>query len=84
MEWYGRRGYRVTGETRPFPFEELKGTGGVPLVKDLRFEVLEKDLGAVGATGVNGGGGDDVVAVAKGDSTPVVELGANDAAGLIR
>jgi GNAT superfamily N-acetyltransferase len=80
IEWYGRRGYRRTGESRPFPFEELKVAGGAPLVEGLRFEVLEKDLGAVGAGAVIG---DDVVAVSTGDSTPAVELGANDAPGLV-
>jgi hypothetical protein len=59
----------------------VQGAGGAPLVEGVRFEVLEKDLGAVGASAASGG--DDVVAVARGDSTPVVELGANDAAALV-
>lgn len=46
--WYVRRGYRRTGEERPFPVEELAAQGGVALVGDLRFVVLEKDLRAEG------------------------------------
>jgi len=40
--WYGRRGYRRTGVTKPFPYGD--GRFGVPLRNDLRFEVLEKEL----------------------------------------
>ncbi|KAK4031925.1 acetyltransferase [Parachaetomium inaequale] len=46
LGWYARRGYRRTGEERPFPVEELAAQGGVVLVGDLRFVVLEKDLRA--------------------------------------
>lgn len=42
IAWYQRRGYRLTGETRPFPYgdEAL----GVPRRDDLSFVVLEKVL----------------------------------------
>lgn len=42
IEWYQRRGYRVTGETRPFPATDPRF--GLPLRDDLRFAVLEKPL----------------------------------------
>ena len=44
IAWYGRRGYRRTGETRPFPYGDERF--GIPLRDDLRFEVLEKPLEA--------------------------------------
>lgn len=44
IAWYARRGYRPTGETRPFPVDEIARAGGAPLVDDLHFVVLEKDL----------------------------------------
>jgi hypothetical protein len=37
IAWYQRRGYRLTGETLPFP-------SGDTLRTDLRFVVLEKSL----------------------------------------
>jgi hypothetical protein len=40
IAWYERRGYRATGETRPFPYDEL--VGGSALRDDLYFVVLEK------------------------------------------
>ena len=40
--WYVRRGYSVTGERRPFPYEAL--VNGTALRDDLYFEVLAKDL----------------------------------------
>lgn len=42
IAWYVRRGYRATGETRPFPY----GAEGVgePVDPDFRFVVLAKDL----------------------------------------
>ncbi|PVZ14288.1 GNAT family N-acetyltransferase [Actinomycetospora cinnamomea] len=42
IEWYERRGYTRTGETRPFPY----GAEGVgePRGDNFRFAVLEKDL----------------------------------------
>jgi ribosomal protein S18 acetylase RimI-like enzyme len=46
--WYARRGYRRTGEERPFPVDDLAAQGAVALVGDLKFVVLEKDLSEVG------------------------------------
>ncbi|KAJ4300585.1 hypothetical protein N0V88_003264 [Collariella sp. IMI 366227] len=46
LEWYARRGYGRTGESRPFPYEELEKLNGVASTDDLSFEVLEKDLRA--------------------------------------
>jgi ribosomal protein S18 acetylase RimI-like enzyme len=40
--WYERRGYRLTGETEPFPYGDERY--GRPLRDDLQFVVLEKDL----------------------------------------
>ena len=42
IAWYGRRGYRLTGETQPFPYEDERF--GRPLRDDLHFVVLEKAL----------------------------------------
>jgi ribosomal protein S18 acetylase RimI-like enzyme len=42
IDWYLRRGYRRTGEYRPFPYGDPRF--GDPKRPDLRFEVLEKDL----------------------------------------
>ena len=42
IDWYVRRGYRRTGQTKPFPATDSRF--GLPLRDDLRFEVLEKDL----------------------------------------
>lgn len=42
MAWYERRGYRRTGETKPFPYGD--GRFGVPLRDDLEFVVFEKPL----------------------------------------
>lgn len=42
IAWYGRRGYRPTGDTKPFPYGEPRV--GIPLRHDLVFVVLEKDL----------------------------------------
>ena len=42
IEWYERRGYRRTGETRPFPATDPRF--GLPRRNDLRFAVLEKAL----------------------------------------
>ncbi|KAK0752760.1 acetyltransferase [Schizothecium vesticola] len=51
ISWYERRGYRVTGERREFPYEDLEP--GVGKVGDLHFEVLEKGLvGGKGEVGV--------------------------------
>ena len=42
IAWYVRRGYRLAGETQPFPYCDDRF--GVPLRPDLAFVVLEKDL----------------------------------------
>ena len=42
IAYYERRGYRRTGETRPFPATDPRF--GLPKVEDLMFEVLEKSL----------------------------------------
>ena len=43
IAWYERRGYHLTGETRPFPYGDDRF--GVPRVPDLEFVVLEKGVG---------------------------------------
>jgi len=42
IEWYERRGYRLTGEREPFPYGDQRF--GVPLRDDLYFVVMEKSL----------------------------------------
>ncbi len=42
ISWYERRGYRQTGEIRPFPYGDTRF--GTPLRPDLAFVVLEKPL----------------------------------------
>ena len=42
IAWYQRRGYALTGETRPFPYEDARF--GRPRRPDLAFVVLEKAL----------------------------------------
>ena len=42
IAWYIRLGYRMTGETRPFPYDDARF--GLPRVGDLDFAVLEKRL----------------------------------------
>jgi ribosomal protein S18 acetylase RimI-like enzyme len=42
IAWYERRGYGRTGETRPFPYADLRF--GEPARDDLEFIVLEKAL----------------------------------------
>lgn len=42
IDWYLRRGYRRTGERRPFPYDEIDD--GSAVRDDLYFEVLVKDL----------------------------------------
>ncbi|GAA4009226.1 GNAT family N-acetyltransferase [Sphingomonas swuensis] len=42
LSFYERRGYRPTGERRPFPYEEWPQAGA--LFEDLEFVVLEKAL----------------------------------------
>lgn len=43
IAWYERRGYRLTGEAHPFPYEDNRY--GVPQRPDLAFVMLEKKLG---------------------------------------
>lgn len=42
IEWYERRGYERTGETRPFPYGDERY--GLPKVDDLEMVVLAKQL----------------------------------------
>jgi ribosomal protein S18 acetylase RimI-like enzyme len=42
IAWYERRGYRRTGETRPFPYGNARF--GIPKRPDLSFAVLSKSL----------------------------------------
>lgn len=42
IAWYERRGYRQTGEVRPFPYDDQRF--GVPRRDDLAFLVLSKDF----------------------------------------
>lgn len=42
IAWYERRGYRRTGEYKPFPYGDARF--GIPKRDDLRFEWLEKAL----------------------------------------
>jgi hypothetical protein len=43
IAWYERRGYRPTGELRPFPSADPRF--GLPRRNDLAFAVLVRDLG---------------------------------------
>ncbi|WP_312146330.1 GNAT family N-acetyltransferase [Brevundimonas sp.] len=43
IAWYERRGYRLTGETRPFPLDDERF--GLPQTRELDFVVMEKALG---------------------------------------
>lgn len=42
IAWYERRGYRRTGERKPFPYGDERF--GLPMRNDLEFEVLRKNL----------------------------------------
>ncbi len=42
IAWYERRGYRLTGETQPFPYGDQRF--GKPLRDDLHFVFLERDI----------------------------------------
>lgn len=44
VAWYERRGYRVTGERKPFPYGDERF--GLPRRTDLVFEVLSKPISA--------------------------------------
>lgn len=48
IAWYERRGYRRTGETRPFPYDNERF--GVPKRPDLSFAILAKPLAREGRT----------------------------------
>lgn len=49
LSFYERRGYRPTGERRPFPYSEWPQSGA--LFEDLEFVVLEKPLVAPAQAG---------------------------------
>jgi len=42
IAWYERRGYRATGETEPYPTDDLRF--GTPLRENLHFLIMEKKL----------------------------------------
>jgi ribosomal protein S18 acetylase RimI-like enzyme len=42
IAWYERRGYALTGETRPFPYDDKRA--GLPRRPDLHFVVMAKSL----------------------------------------
>ena len=42
ISWYERRGFARTGETRPFPYHDVRA--GLPKRDDLHFVVLSKQL----------------------------------------
>jgi ribosomal protein S18 acetylase RimI-like enzyme len=42
IAWYQRRGYVLTGETQPFPYDDQRF--GRPLRGDLQFVLLEKQI----------------------------------------
>ncbi len=42
IDWYQRRGYRLTGERRPFPYFDARF--GAPRRSDLEFVVMERSL----------------------------------------
>ena len=42
IAWYERRGYRRTGESKPFPYDDARS--GIPKRPDLSFVVLSKPL----------------------------------------
>lgn len=42
MAWYERRGYKSTGEKKPFPYDQPEV--GIPKRDDLHFIMFEKDL----------------------------------------
>jgi ribosomal protein S18 acetylase RimI-like enzyme len=42
IAWYERRGYILTGKTKPFPYDDERF--GRPLRDDLHFVLLEKNI----------------------------------------
>jgi hypothetical protein len=49
IAWYERRGYRLTGQTEPFPYADPRF--GIPKRSDLAFVVLRKPLTRLSADG---------------------------------
>ncbi len=47
IAWYERRGYRLTGEFKPFPYGQERF--GIPRREDLRFVCMSKPLNEVAA-----------------------------------
>jgi ribosomal protein S18 acetylase RimI-like enzyme len=47
IAWYERRGYRLTGEFKPFPYGQERF--GIPRREDLRFACMSKSLNEVAA-----------------------------------
>lgn len=47
IAWYERRGYRLTGEFKPFPYGQERF--GIPRREDLRFVCMSKSLAEVAA-----------------------------------
>lgn len=47
IAWYERRGYRLTGQTKPFPYGQERF--GIPRREDLRFICMSKPLSEVAA-----------------------------------
>jgi ribosomal protein S18 acetylase RimI-like enzyme len=52
IAWYERRGYRLTGEFRPFPYGDSRF--GLPLRDDLRFVVMRRSLAVDGPCDTRG------------------------------
>jgi ribosomal protein S18 acetylase RimI-like enzyme len=50
IAWYERRGYGLTGETEPFPYQDQRF--GAPRRDDLMFVVLEKTVNSLPDPGV--------------------------------
>jgi ribosomal protein S18 acetylase RimI-like enzyme len=42
IAWYERRGYRLTGELKPFPYGDERF--GLPRREDLRFVVMRREF----------------------------------------
>jgi ribosomal protein S18 acetylase RimI-like enzyme len=57
IAWYRRRGYRLTGERRPFPYDDERF--GRPRQQGLAFVVLAKDLTSTTSAGPGDDGASD-------------------------